>query len=168
MSSSSTRALAPQASTAYERRALVTSSRSEPRGAAHARKHAYEYAHAHMHMHTCTCTHAHMHMHTCTCTLAWARVAPGGRPNFVGLIAFFWAQIARNFHLSDYCENKNETRKCLAIYLPVSTSSPLGQPLRLYSRGFLRGACLEGLAEPIPKELDKIDWCLFSEPGSAI
>jgi hypothetical protein len=123
LSSSSTRALAPQASTAYERRALVTSSRSEPRGAAHARKHAYEYAHAHMHMHTCTCTHAHMHMHTCTCTLAWARVAPGGRPNFVGLIAFFWAQIARNFHLSDYCENKNETRTCLAIYLPVSTST---------------------------------------------
>ena len=41
---------------------------------------------------------------------------------------------------------------------------------------FLRGACLEGLAEPTPKELclhstfgvGRIDWCLFSEPGSAI
>ena len=47
---------------------------------------------------------------------------------------------------------------------------------------FFRGACLEGLAEPTPrncvytKELcvhntfgvGRIDWCLFSEPGSAI
>ena len=43
--------------------------------------------------------------------LAWARVAPGARraPKFRCLIAFFGAQIARKFCLSDYyCENKNE------------------------------------------------------------
>jgi hypothetical protein len=41
---------------------------------------------------------------------------------------------------------------------------------------FFRGACLEGLTEPTSKKLclhntlglGIIDWCLFSEPGSAI
>jgi len=36
-------------------------------------------------------------------------------PKFHCLITFFWAQIARKFRLSDHCENKNETRNCLAI-----------------------------------------------------
>jgi hypothetical protein len=47
-------------------------------------------------------------------------------PKFHCLIAFFWAQIARKFRLSDNCENKNETRKFRAI----SPLTALRQPLR--------------------------------------